>query len=181
MPLITKTRLTAVTEVQLGYSNFSRSLNEVKNQSKYSAQTTLFLSHSHSDASLIDKVSVLLKKAGVNIYIDRNDTSLPPTTGSETAKRLKEKIKECKKFVLVATDLAVASKWCNWELGYGDAFKFIDNIALLPLAENATTWSGTEYLKIYPRIEESNYTADYFKVIYPDGSEKSLSDWLRTP
>ncbi|HEX7868633.1 MAG TPA: toll/interleukin-1 receptor domain-containing protein [Chryseobacterium sp.] len=180
MSIITKARLTSVTEIQLGYSNFSRSVNEVKNQSKYSAQTTIFLSHSHSDADIIDKISVLFKKTGVNIYIDRNDSGLPPTTGSETAKRLKEKIKECKKFVLVATDLAVASKWCNWELGFGDAFKFPDNIALLPLAENSATWSGTEYLKIYPRIEESNYTTDYFKVIYPDGTEISLYDWLKS-
>jgi len=178
MSILTKSRLSAVTETVLGYTTYARSLNEVKNQSKYTAQTTIFLSHSHADAAQIDKVAVLLRRSGVNIYIDRNDSGLPPTTGAETAMRLKERIKDCKKFVLVATDLAVASKWCNWELGFGDAHKFIDHIALLPLADGST-WSGTEYLRIYPRIEESNYVQDYYKVIYPDGTEKPLTDWLK--
>lgn len=39
----------------------------------------------------------------------------------------------------MATNGAVESKWCNWELGYGDAQKFdTDNIALFPIKPENT-------------------------------------------
>lgn len=180
MAILTKSRLNSVTEGQLGYSNYTRTLNEVKNQARSTATTTIFLSHSHSDAVMIDKVVVLLSKSGVTVYIDRTDSGLPPTTGPATAARIKTKIKEQKKFILVATDNAIQSKWCNWELGYGDSQKFDQNIALLPLAENSGTWQGNEYLAIYPRIEESYSGSDRYNVIFPDGKSISLSDWLRS-
>jgi hypothetical protein len=53
-----------------------------------------------------------------------------------------------------------------------------DKICVLPLADNRLTWKGNEYLQIYPRIEESEYTKDYFKIIYPNGSSVSLNEWL---
>jgi hypothetical protein len=113
------------------------------------------------------------------VYIDWLDSSMPPFTSAETADKIKKKIKECNKFILLATNSAIASKWCNWELGLGDAQKYIDRIALFPLSENSGTWNGAEYLRIYPRIEESNYTNEYYKVIYPDGKEMALLDWLK--
>jgi hypothetical protein len=69
--------------------------------------------------------------------------------------------------------------WCNWELGFGDAHKYINKIALFPLSENTGQWTGNEYLRIYPRIQESDTAAEYFKVIYPNGREISISDWLK--
>lgn len=180
MAILTKARLSFVTENQLGYSAYTRTLNEVRNQAKSTAVTTVFLSHSHADAAQIDRVFVLLRKSGVTVYIDRTDSGLPPTTGADTAARIKNKIKEHRKFILVATDNAIGSKWCNWELGYGDAQKFEQHIALLPLADNAGSWPGTEYLKIYPRIEESAITPDSYIVIFPNGNIVSLSYWLRS-
>lgn len=180
MSIITKSRLNSITEIQLGYSTYTRVLNEAKTQSRSTASATVFLSHSHSDASLIDKVLVLLRKSGVSVYVDRTDSGLPPTTGAATASRIKEKIKEQRKFILVATDNAIQSKWCNWELGYGDAHKFEQHIALLPLAENSGSWLGTEYLRIYPRIEESYTGSDTYNVIFPDGRLMLLSSWLRS-
>lgn len=75
---------------------------------------------------------------------------------------------------------AIQSKWCNWELGYGDAQKFDMHIALLPLAENSGVWQGSEYLTIYPRIEETYLGSDKYNVIFPDGRSIALSDWLRS-
>jgi hypothetical protein len=112
--------------------------------------------------------------------MDRTDSGMAPTTGAATATRIKAKIKEHKKFVLVATDNAIQSKWCNWELGYGDAQKFDQHIALLPLAENSGTWTGTEYLRIYPRIEETYNGSDVYNVIFPDNRAVSLAAWLRS-
>jgi len=90
------------------------------------------------------------------------------------------KIRDQKKFILVATDNAIQSKWCNWELGYGDAQKFDRHIALLPLAENSGSWAGNEYLGIYPRIEESYFGSDIYNVIFPTGESISLTQWLRS-
>lgn len=49
---------------------------------------------------------------------------MPQVTSGETAIRIKDRIDKCDKFILLATDKAVESKWCNWELGYGDAKKY---------------------------------------------------------
>lgn len=182
MAIITRTRLTALTEGKLGTRMFSEVLNESKRETKTAAEVSVFLSHSHDDLEMIDveKSIVLLRKAGVRVYIDSNDTSLPPFTSEETARKIKEQIKLNKKFILVATNKAIYSKWCNWELGFGDAHKYINHIALIPISDNSTSWNGSEYLRIYPRIEESDYNPGYIKVIFPDKTEKSLLDWLKS-
>lgn len=179
MAILTKTRLTALTEGKLGYTNFKNELIVAKQQNKYLATTTVFLSHSHSERDYVEKAVIFLRHIGIQVYVDWLDSSMPPLTNADTAKKLKEKIKECKKFILLASNNAINSKWCNWELGFGDAQKYIDHIALFPLAENSGTWEGSEYLKIYPRIEEGNYIAEYYKIVYPDGTEKTLYDWLK--
>ena len=56
---------------------------------------------------------------------------------------------------MLATNGAVESKWCNWELGFGDAKKFQDNIALFPMKPKGgsdTLYKGNEYMSIYPYI-----------------------------
>jgi len=181
MAILTRTRLTALTEGKLGTRMFSEAVNESKRETRTAAAVTVFLSHSHDDLEKVDveKAIVLLRKAGVRVYIDSYDSSLPPFTSAETAKKIKEQIKLNKKFILVATNKAINSKWCNWELGFGDTHKYINHIALIPIADNSTSWNGSEYLRIYPRIEESEHTAEYIKVIYPDKTEKSLLDWLK--
>ena len=61
---------------------------------------------------------------------------------------------------MVATPNAINSKWCNWELGLGDAAKYKEHIALLPINKTYETFKGAEYLAIYPYID------------YEDGSNK---------
>ncbi|NII29402.1 toll/interleukin-1 receptor domain-containing protein [Pseudoflavitalea sp. X16] len=179
MGLISKGRLSALTETKLGYRLFSDKLMEAKSQSRYSATSTIFLSHSHDDKDEVKKAVVFLRSIGILVYIDWLDSAMPPFTNAETAEKIKNKIKECNKFILLATNNAISSKWCNWELGFGDAQKYINKIALFPLSENSGNWNGAEYLRIYPRIEESNYTSEYYKVIYPDGKEISVAEWFK--
>lgn len=182
MAILTKARLTALTESTIGTRMFSQVLNESKQESRISSEVTVFLSHSHEDLKNgdVDKVIVLLRRAGVRVYIDSLDTSLPPFTSAITAQKIKDQIKQNRKFILVATNKAINSKWCNWELGYGDALKYINHIALIPLADNAGTWDGAEYLRIYPRIEESNLYSPNINVYFPDGTLKSLAEWLKS-
>lgn len=182
MAILTKERLTNITINSLDNRIFSQILFEAKQERKLNSDVTVFLSHSHDDLNRgdLDKIIVMLRRTGVKVYIDSKDSSLPPFTNSDTAKKIKEQIKMNRKFILVATNKAIDSKWCNWELGFGDAHKYLENIALIPLADNASTWNGTEYLKIYPRIEESSIYKNTFNVYYPNGSIKSLTNWLKS-
>lgn len=79
------------------------------------------------------------KQYDVKVYIDSQDPSMPKITTATTAANLKARIKKCDKFILLATNAAIDSKWCNWELGYGDAQKFKAHIALFPLKPRVAT------------------------------------------
>ncbi len=39
---------------------------------------------------------------------------MPKTTSGVTATKIKQQIKKYDKFILIATDGAIDSKWCNW-------------------------------------------------------------------
>ena len=89
---------------------------------------------------------------------------MPITTSAETAINLKDRIRECDRFILLATNGAIESKWCNWELGFGDANKYPDKIAIFPLKPKGTydfQYKGNEYMRIYPYIEFSDGTEKY--------------------
>ncbi len=135
---------------------------------QFSLTTTIFISHKHDDLEdLKGIIGFLEKEYNVKAFIDSNDPSMPLKTSGETAKQIKDKIVLYDKFILLATNGAVESKWCNWELGFGDAQKFNkDNIALFPIkpkGECDSAYKGTEYMLIYPYI------------VYRDGSEKYSS------
>lgn len=180
MAILTRSRLNSLTEQKLGTVLFSRTITDAKAETKSAAAVTVFLSHSHDDLDNIDinRVVVLLRRSGVRVYVDSLDSSLPPFTSDATANKIKSEIQANKKFILVATNRAILSRWCNWELGYGDAYKYLKDIAIIPLADSSNSWTGNEYLKIYPRIEESENLPEVIKVIFPTGNSLSLSDWL---
>lgn len=53
----------------------------------------------------------------------------------------------------MATNVAIESKWCNWELGYGDTKKYDSNsIAIFPIKPTNDNFKGTEYIDLYPHI-----------------------------
>jgi hypothetical protein len=181
MAFLTKSKLTRIADSKAGYTQKSVILSEARSYSnKLSAKTSIFLSHSHHDSAYVQEVVVFLRKMGVEVYVDWMDDSMPATTCGKTAALLKQKIKENDKFVFLATNKSIESKWCNWEIGFGDAYKYINKIAIFPLKDNDyTDWQGSEYLQIYPYIIESDYQSDYYKVVFPDGTEKSLQEWLK--
>ena len=112
----------------------------------------VFLSHKHDEQEILQGVVAFLKEEGVDVYVDWMDSSMPAYTNAETAHSLKQKIEIADKFILVATQNAINSKWCNWELGLGDAAKYKKHIALLPIDKTYETFKGAEYLAIYPYI-----------------------------
>ena len=161
---------------------------------------TRFLSHKHDDLEdLKGFIGYLERYYNVECYIDSDDPGMPEKTSRETAERIKKFIKTTDRFILLATDNAIGAPWCNWELGYGDAQKYKDRIAILPIKNMGRTfYSGNEYLQIYPhivRVESSDInrerltyplkfplSAGYY-VVSVDSAGKvtyvSLRDWLK--
>lgn len=128
-------------------------------------KTTVFISHKHDDLEdLKGLLGFLEKEYHVKVYIDSRDPSMPPITSAQTALNIRERIKGCDKFILLATNGAIESKWCNWELGYGDAQKFKKHIALFQMKPENTSdsaYKGSEYMSIYPHITYCNGTETY--------------------
>ena len=154
-------------------------LNESRRAFSTSAyQTSVFISHKHDDLDVIRGFLGFLKNMGVATYIDSFDPTMPGYTCGKTAERIKERIKQCDKFMLLATDNAITSKWCNWELGIGDVHKYKSNIAIVPVKNyNRTSYTGSEFLEIYPYLYQSSN--GYFIKDPISGSITSLYEWLR--
>lgn len=154
---------------------------------------TVFLSHKHDDLANFKMIVYILKKLHTNVYVDWLDKSMPKITSGETAVKIKDKIRKMDKFILVASDAAIESKWCNWELGFGDAQKYDrKKIALFPICKVDGQWKGKEYMSIYPTIQYYDGKTEkysngklipegyYYLYMDTDGRYflKPLLDWL---
>lgn len=182
MSLITKAEFSNIANAKAGYKTLSTIVNESRTFSKTSAKTSIFLSHSHNDKDVVQQAVTFFRTLGIAIYVDWMDETMPENTSGVTATNIKSKIISNDKFILLATNSAVASKWCNWEVGVGDTFKYSTNkLAILPLADNNSTWTGNEYLQIYPRIEKKySFINDDFELIFPNGTRMELKTWLNS-
>jgi hypothetical protein len=180
MSILTKSQFATIAQTKAGYKGLSGVLNENRQFSRSTQLTSVFLSHSHLDKDVVEQAVSFFRNFGIAVYVDWADKTMPEKPNGETAQNIKNQIIVNDKFVLLATNNAITSKWCNWEVGIGDTYKFKNkNIALLPLADNSGTWNGNEYLQIYPRIEQgSTYKNDYY-VWYPDGTLENITDWLK--
>jgi len=151
-----------------GYSQSSlnESRSSIMKHSSYGIRkTTVFISHKHADLEDLKGVLGFLQRIyDVKVYIDSRDPTMPKITSAETARNIKERIKQCDKFILLATNGAIKSEWCNWELGYGDAHKYKKNIALFPIKPKGasdSSYDGFEYMNIYPFVVYYNGTEKY--------------------
>jgi len=194
MSILSKSQLYNFRNVTRTFSkSLNESLSEFSRESKL-GKVTIFLSHKHGEREALDSVISFLKNFGVDVYVDWLDEGMPKYTSGKTAKRIKEKIEENSKFLFLATEGAINSKWCNWELGFGDSHKYIDNIAVFPIRNDYDTFSGSEYLNIYPHIEyiEENtvarkiggyFSAGYYVITPSDEDGTSyytrIVEWLR--
>ena len=164
--------------------SFDNIINESRSFNSHTADVSIFLSHSHYDMKLVKMARAFFESFGIKIYVDWADHTMPMTTCGETALKIKGKIQQNKFFIFMATDIALISKWCNWEIGYADNWKgWRDKMAILPISDNRDQWKGNEYLQIYPEIiclekmREPDQASSYF-IKYPNGQLKRLTDWL---
>lgn len=178
--IITKDEFYNIARNKAGNKGIKGIVNESRIYSRQSHLTSIFLSHSHTEKDIVEQAIAFFRNLGIDVYVDWADKTMPEKPCAETANKIKSQIKENDKFILLATNTAIESKWCNWEVGLGDTYKLIyKKIAILPLADNSGNWKGNEYLQIYPRIEKGNYMPSNYFVWYPDNSSEDIVDWLR--
>lgn len=141
-----------------------------------SAQVTIFLSHSSKDRELLKPTISFLRSHGVSVYVDWMDEGMPDVVSGETAKRIKAKIRDQKKFMVIVTENSKDSRWIPWELGFADPVKGMEHIAILPISDNGS-FAQNEYMKIYPKIQRVN---DIWWVWIDDPTSLTqLTDWLK--
>jgi hypothetical protein len=181
MAILTRAQFASLAQSKSGTRGLKGVVNESRMFSKTASTTSIFLSHSHYDKDVVEQAKIFLENLGISIYVDWADETMPERTNGTTAQKIKNQIISTNdKFILLATNNAVASKWCNWEVGIADPFKLPNKkIALLPLADNSGTWNGNEYLQIYPRIERGSTNPSDYYVWYPDNSIETISEWLK--
>lgn len=156
-----------------------------KNAEERSPHGATFLSHSSRDDDLVDGAILILENHGATVYVDKIDPELPPYTSKETAAKLKTRINQSRKFVLLATKNSKESKWVPWELGLADGYKGFGKIALFPAvdARYETSWTSWEYMGLYDRIvwgKLKGYEKEVWMVLNEaDNTATELSAWLR--
>lgn len=180
MAIISKSQLANIARSKAGPQGLKGSLYESRKYAKSSSVTSVFLSHSHVDKALVEQAKVFFENLGISVYVDWADQTMPEKTSGVTALAIKNQIINANdKFVLLATNAALTSRWCNWEVGIADPFKNPrKKMALFPLADDNGSWTGNEYLQIYPRIERSALDPEKFIVWTPEKNLLSLESWL---
>lgn len=119
-----------------------------------------------------------LTTQNLNIYIDWKDASMPPDVNRETANKIKDKIKSCDLFLILATMNALNSKWVPWEIGIADQCKAPTSILIIPVAFDNGHYEGNEYMQLYHHIEIS----DNGTPIIPTGigyGDIALNNWIK--
>ncbi|MBU2147063.1 MAG: toll/interleukin-1 receptor domain-containing protein [Alphaproteobacteria bacterium] len=144
-----------------------------------------FLSHSSKDDDLVVGATIVLENHGGKVYTDKVDPELPPYTSDETAKLLKSRIRQTYRFVLLTSKNSKDSRWVPWELGVADGYKGLNEIAILPSADDAKDmeWASWEYLGLYRRIVWGKLTG-YNEPVWmvwnqTTNTATQLGKWLR--
>lgn len=146
---------------------------------------TIFLSYSSKDKNYLPGVIKLLEDHGGAVYVDEGDSRLPRKPSKETAAILRDTIQRLKRFVFFVTTNSKDSIWIPWELGLGDAYKSLSNVALLPTAESSyqQEWAEQEYLGLYRRIVWGQIKGENAPcwIVYDHiaNSAEKLSTWIR--
>lgn len=169
-------------------NSFQKSIviKDHKYESRASSQSfDVFLSHSSKDADSLPSIINFLSQYNVNVYVDKIDEDLPSKTSSETGEKLKSRIYECRKFIVLVSENSNKSNWIPWELGIADERKTIRNVALLPKVQSTQKpeWPEREYLGLYPRIihgKLQGYTSPVWMVLnHHKNTGTELSAWLK--
>lgn len=114
----------------------------------------IFLSHSIRDAELILGMKGIFEDLGYTVYVDWiEDPQMDRSrVTAETADKLRQRMNSSKSLFFVTTSNAESSRWMPWECGFFDGKK--EKVAIVPIQATSTnnSYSGQEYLGLYPYI-----------------------------
>jgi len=127
----------------------SRTLREARQE----GLRTLFLCHSHLDAEYVSGFITLLDDHNWRVYVDWRDNTMPETPNAETARMIRQKIRDLDYFAFLATPNSATSRWCPWEIGFADGVKNHDQILIVPTADRSGHGYGSEYLQLYRHVD----------------------------
>ncbi len=174
-------------EIVKAQNRFIDEILERSESNKY-----VFMSHKHDDLTdVLDIACFLSDTYHIGCYIDCFDKRQPLKTSVQTAIRIKKVIDDSHRFLFVGTSGAFESKWCNWELGYGDSKKHQNgqnHLAFWAMQNTAIkqgNYKGYEYMEMYPFIvyqpNAENSDSHGYSVRIKDGLVEKfmpLADWL---
>ena len=182
MPLFQESEVRARAKRGIGLHKSTASVlsEHVLAQSKV-AQHDIFLSHAYEDKELVLGVALMIEDLGYTVYLDwRDDPTLDRKRVTKgTAEKLRARMKTSRCLFYSTTDHASDSKWMPWELGYKDGQN--NRSAILPVSSsNKTSFSGQEYLGIYPYVTHGPDTNDKLRLWIRQASTcyVSFDEWL---
>ena len=171
--------------------NFSKGVIVESHDFEKRASATVadvFLAHSSLDKEdVLPEAIGFLEKHGAIVYIDKGDKELPQKTSAETGIKLKKRIAQCPKFIVLVTAKSKNSRWIPWELGIADEKKTLANVAILPDVGNQSNadWPEQEYLGLYPRIVFERFkdqtTPVWMVLDHHNKTGTELGQWLKQP
>lgn len=146
-------------------------LDSVRANTRDSETFDIFLSHAIADAELVLGVKQLLEQQGATVYVDwSHDRQLDRSrVNAETAALLRQRMRQSKSLIYLATDAATTSKWMPWELGFFDGYR-TGGVAIMPVLDRETDcFAGQEYLGLYPRVTKNNYQNSAASDVFVEG------------
>lgn len=162
------------------HNDVSYAVNRLNEQISPTIKATkydIFLSHSINDAPVILALKRRIENYGLSVYVDwiNNPMLNRGNVTKETAKLIRNKIKNCKSLLYAYSSNSSLSSWVQWELGYGDGNKN-GKVAIVPIQREGDSpdFYKQEYLKLYPIIEAKEDHLDVTDLITID-----LKKWLR--
>jgi len=168
----------------LGLESLTENLAKVAKAEARSSVNATFLSHSSRDDDVMPAVVRILEGHGASVYLDKKDGDLLSKSPKDIAETLRNRIVNCKKFVVFASVSIRDSKWVPWELGLADGYKKPKNVCLFPAPESASEyrWTEQEYLGIYDRIVWGTFKQkdrpEWMVWNHKENTATALREWL---
>lgn len=119
----------------------------------------IFLSHSAEDAQVIAGIKAMIERDGLSVYVDwlEDPQADRSRVTPHTADMLRTRMKNSRYLLYASSTTSSNSKWMPWELGYFDGQR-PGHVGILPIvATSNSTFSGLEYLGLYPLIERIDF------------------------
>jgi hypothetical protein len=158
MAYVTKdeARQAARTRLQKSFGSTSTQILREAIRASSTVETfDVFLSHSSEDSEIVLGVREILFDLGLVVYVDWiDDPQLDRgNVTAENADMLRRRMRSSKSLIFLTTKNSVSSRWMPWELGYFDGLR-TGFIGLLPIVDySGASFSGQEYLALYPLVE----------------------------